>query len=299
MKNLRDALRAAEFTLTAELSLRPGLNAHQILEQAQILSEVADAIQIPDNLNARPHMSNIAVASLLRQNGMDPIVHMTARDRNRIAFQSDLLGAQGLGVSNLLLMRGESLAKNQTPGIRGVFDIKAVEMISTAAAVRDGEALAGGQLPDAPEFFIGSVATIFSPEDGWQPEKLAEKADAGAQFMQMQLCFDMDTLRQYMQRLVASKLIWRFNVLVGLAVLPSADAARRLRKFKPGSIIPDVVVRRLEQSTDSEAEGILICAELLQQLVDIPGIAGANIMTPGDTATIPAAINKSEIRKNS
>ncbi len=299
MKNLRDALRSEEFTLTAELSLRPGLNAHQILEQAQILSDVADAIQIPDNLNARPHMSNIAVASLLRQNGMDPIVHMTARDRNRIAFQSDLLGAQGLGVSNLLLMRGESLAKNLTPGIRGVFDVKAVEMISTAAAVRDGEALAGGQLPDAPEFFIGSVATIFSPEDGWQPEKLAEKADAGAQFMQLQLCFDMDTLRQYMQRLVASKLIWRFNVLVGLAVLPSADAARRLRKFKPGSIIPDAVVRRLEQSADSEAEGILICAELLQQLVDIPGIAGANIMTPGDTATIPAAINKSEIRKNS
>lgn len=296
MRTLRDALRSEEFTLTSELSLRPRMNALEILEQAKILGKTADAVQVPDNLNARPHMSNIAVASLLVQNGIDPVVHMTSRDRNRIAFQSDLLGAQGLGVTNVLLMRGESLAKSLTPKIQGVFDIKAVEMITTAAAIRDGEVFAGSQIPDAPELFIGSVATVFNPDSDWRPEKLVEKADAGAQFMQMQLCFDINTLRKYMARLVSSKLIWRFNVLVGLAVLPSADAARRLRKFKPGSIIPDSLITRLEQSSDAAAEGVEICAEMLRELAEIPGVAGANLMTPGDPASIPAAIRLSGLR---
>ena len=296
MKTLREALRSEEFTLTAELSLRPGQDANEILKQAQTLGQAADAIQVPDSRHARPHMSNIAVASLLVQNGIDPVVHMNSRDRNRIAFQSDLLGAQGIGVSNLLLMRGSSLPKDHRPRTRGVFDVSAVDMIATAAAIRDGDALAGGQLSGVSKFYIGSVATIFNPETDWEPEKLIEKADAGAQFIQMQLCFDMDVLREYMARLVAAKLLWRFHVLVGLAVLPSADSARRLRKFLPDSIIPASLVQRLEQAGDPEQEGVKICAELLQALSEIPGIAGANLMTPGDPTTIAAAIRASGLR---
>lgn len=289
-------MRSEEFTLTAELSLYPGQNAVEILDQAVTLGASADAIQVPDNRNAQPHMSNIAVASLLLQNGMDPVVHMNARDRNRTAIQSDLLGAQGIGVTNLLLMRGASPKKGYSPKARRVFDVKAAEMISTAAAIRDGDTCASGQLPGVAEFFVGASATVFKPANDWRPDKLLKKADAGAQFIQTQPCFNRKALRQYMLRLVAAKLTWRFNVVVELAVLPSADEARQLRRLEPRALIPAKVVKRLEQSKDPEAEGVQICAELLRELAEIPGIAGANLMTPGDPATIRAAIDASGLR---
>ena len=282
--------------MTAELSLAPGLSAADVLDQARILSRATDAIQIPDQRYARPHMSNIAVAAQLLQNQMDPVVHMNCRDRNRIAIQSDLLGAQSLGVSNLLLMRGGQLPDDHQPRATSVFDLGAIDLVATAAAIRDGTALTGGKPPNGPDFYIGTVATVFDPDADWEPEKLLAKADAGAQFIQMQLCFDMDVLREYMTRLVAAKLTWRLQVLVGLAVMPSADEARLLRKNMPVSIIPTTVVKRLEQAKDPEQEGIDICAGLLREIAEIPGISGANLMTTGDPASIPAAILASGIR---
>ena len=296
MRTLRDAIRAKDFTLTAELSLAPGMNSMALVEQAEALSAGVDAIQVPDHTNARPHMSNMAAAGLLVRQGMDPVVHMNCRDRNRIALQSDLLAAQALGISNLLLRRGTELPEDHRPPATGIYDVGAIDLIATAAAIRDGDALAGGKLPDAPDFYIGAIATVFNPASGWEPEKLMAKADAGAQFIQLQLCFDMDVLRQYMERLVATKLLWRFQVLAGIAVLPSADAARRVTESLPDSIIPDSVVGRLEQASNPEQEGVRVCSEMLQELVEIPGVSGANLMTIGDPATIPATISASGLR---
>lgn len=296
MKTLTEALRSQELAITAELALTPQQNAVDIVEQARILSDAVDAVQIPDHRHARPHMSNIAVAAHLLPNGFDPVLQMNCRDRNRIAVQSDLLGAQSLGVRNLLLMRGGDLAPDNRVRSSSVFDLSAIDLIATAAAIRDGNALAGGKLPDAPDFYIGTVATVFAPPDDWEPEKLLTKTDAGAQFVQFQICMDMKVLRAYMARLVAAKLTWRCQILAGLAVLPSADAARDLYKNMPVSIIPTTTVQRLDQADDPEKEGIEICAELLQQLVDIPGIAGVNIMTPGEPMSIPTAIRSSGVR---
>lgn len=296
LRTLREAIRATDFTLTAELALAPGMDSMALLEQADALSVSVDAIQVPDHTNARPHMSNVAASGLLIQHGMDPVIHMNCRDRNRIALQSDLLAAQALGISNLLLMRGRELPSDHRPRATSVYDVGAIDLIATAAAIKNGDALAGGKLPEVPDFFIGAVATVFNPASGWTPEKLMAKAEAGAQFIQMQLCFDMDILREYMARLVAAKLMWRFHVLVGVSPLPSADAARRIKHDLPDSIIPDHVVARLEQAGDAEQEGVRICAELLQELAEIPGVSGANLMTPGDPATIPAAIRASGLR---
>lgn len=296
MKTLREAIRSRDFTLTAQLGLAPGMNAVAMLDQARALSAAVDALQVPDHVNARPHMSNIAVAALLIQNGMDPVVQINCRDRNRIALQSDLLGAQALGVSNLLLVRGSNLPPDHRPKATNVFDIGAIDLIATAAAIKNGQALAGGELPGALDFYLGAVATVFKPGANWSPEKLIAKAEAGAQFIQMQLCLDMDVLRAYMARLVDAKLMWRFHVLVGMATLPSADAARQLKEEFADSIIPDNVIERLEQAMDPEQEGIRICAELLQELAEIPGVSGANLMTPGNPATIAAAVKASGIR---
>jgi methylenetetrahydrofolate reductase (NADPH) len=296
LKTLREALRSEELTLTAELSLSPRQGPVALIEQARVLAAASDAIQIPDHRHARPHLSNIAVAALLLQNNIDPVVQMNCRDRNRVALQSDILGAQALGASNLLLLRGSNFPEDHRPRSTSVFDIGAIDLIATAAAIRDGEAFAETKPPGAPDMYLGTVATAFNPADGWEPEKLTSKADAGAQFIQLQLCFDMELLRAYMARIVASKLTWRFQTLASLAVLPSADAARQLRKARPDSVIPSKFVKRLEQANDAEAEGVQICAELLQEIAEIPGLAGVSLVTPGNPASIPAAIHASGVR---
>lgn len=297
MKTLRESLRSEELTLTAELTLSPQQNPVSMIEQARVLAAVTDAIQIPDHRGARPHMSNIAAAALLLQNDMDPVIQMNCRDRNRVALQSDVLGAQALGANNLLLLRGSNFPEGHRDRSTSVFDVRTIELITTAAAIRDGNVFAGSKLPGTPDLYLGTVATAFNPADGWEPEKLTSKADAGAQFIQLQLCFDMDLLRAYMARIISSKLTWRFQLLVGLAVLPSADAARKLRKARPDSIIPSTVVKRLEQAADPEAEGVQIAAELLQEIVDIPGLAGVTLVTPGEPESIPAAIHASGLRE--
>jgi methylenetetrahydrofolate reductase (NADPH) len=296
LKTLRDALRSEELTLTAELALGPQQNSEEMLEQARTLAAAVDAVQIPDHRHARPHMSNIAVAALLLQQGIDPVVQMNCRDRNRVALQSDILGAQALGANNLLLLRGSKFPEDHRPKSTGVFDVGAIDLIATAAAIRDGEVFADTKSAGAPDLYLGTIATAFNPADNWEPEKLTSKADAGAQFIQLQVCFDTELLRAYMAKIVASKLTWRLQTLVGLAVFPSAEAARELRQVRPDSVIPPALVKRLAQAADPEAEGVQICAEMLHEIAAIPGLSGVTLVTPGEAATIPAAIHASEIR---
>lgn len=273
-----------------------GQNAHDLLDEARLLAKSVDAIQIPDSAFARPHISSIAAAALLIKEGIDPVIHMNCRDRNRIAIQSDLLGAQALGVSNVLLMRGSNLPADHLPRTSNVYDLSAIDFIRTAAAIRDDEALAGGKLPDAPELHIGAVATAFRPVEKWEPEKLLAKADAGAQFIQLQICMNVDAIRDYVARLVAAKLTWRFQVLAGVAVFPSAEAARELKKYRPDAAIPREIYDRLEQAEDPRQEGIDIAAEVLDELRKIPGVAGANLMTSGEPQSILDVIKASGVR---
>lgn len=296
MNTLRDALRSEELTLTAELTLTPRDAAGQVVDQAKLLAKSAAAVQIPDHRHARPHMSNLAVASLLKDHGIAPIVHMNCRDRNRIALQSDMLGAVALGVRNLLLSRGTPLPEDHRPKTTAVFDVGAIDLIATAAAIRDGEVFVGDASTGAGDLYIGTVATAFEPPADWEPEKLTSKADAGAQFIQLQICHDLDLLRAYAARIVASRLTWRLQLLGALAVIPSAEAGRELRKARPDSIIPAAVIRRIEQGRDPEAEGVAIAAEQLQLLAEIPGISGVTLSTPGDPALVPAAVAAAGLR---
>ena len=296
MINLREALKSQDFAITAKLSMARGQNARDLISEAKLLSKSVDAIQVPDSPYARPHISSIAAAALIIREGIDPVVHMNCRDRNRIAIQSDLLGAQALGVSNVLLMRGTSLPADHMPRSSNVFDLGAIDFIRTAAAIRDQEALVGGQLPDSAELHIGAVATAFRPVETWQPEKLLAKADAGAQFIQLQVCMNVDALQDYVAKIVAAKLTWRLQILANLAIFPSAEAAREMKKMRPDAAIPRAVIDRLEKSGDPVQEGIDICAETLAELAVIPGIAGANLSTTGDPESIIAVIEKSGVR---
>lgn len=296
MITFREALKSKDFALTAKLSMARGQNADDLVAEARTLSQVVDAIQIPDSPYARPHISSIAAAALIIKAGIDPIVHMNCRDRNRIAIQSDLLGAQALGVSNVLLMRGTSLPADHMPRTTNVFDLSAIDFIRTAAAIRDGEAFSGGRLPDAPELYIGAIGTAFRPVDEWKPEKLIVKADAGAQFIQLQVCMNADAIKDYVAKIVAAKLTWRLQILAGLAIFPSAEAAIKMKKMRPEVAIPRAVIDRLEGAADPVQEGIAICAEILAELAGTPGIAGANLMTTGGPESIIATVRKSGVR---
>lgn len=289
-------MRSEALTLTAELTIDPRTGPESVIEQAQRLAEKTNAVQIPDHRHARPHLSNIAVAALLLKNGIDPVVQMNCRDRNRVALQSDIVGARALGASNLLLLRGPNFPEGHRPKSTGVFDLGAIELLATAAMIRDGDAFPGTAPAGAPDLYLGTVATAFHPSSGWEPEKLTSKADAGAQFIQLQPCLDMDLLRAYVAKIVDAKLTWRFQLLAGLAVLPSAEAAREFRKARPDSIIPPEAVQRLEAAGDPAGEGVALAAEQLEIIAGIPGVSGVNLVTPGDPGLIPAAIRAAGLR---
>lgn len=296
MNTLSHALRAAEFAVTAELALTPKQTAADIVAAAKHLQTVTDAVQIPDHRYARPHISPVAVAAHLLAAGLDPVVRMNCRDRNRLAVQSELLAAHSFGVTNLILARGNDLPADHRPRTTGIYDLSAIDLIRTAAAISNGDLMVGDRQDDAPDFFIGTVATAFKPDDNWQPDKLLAKADAGARFIQLQLCMDLDVLRSYIPRLIDSRLTWRFQVLANIAVLPSVEEARAMRRDNPGAIVPAEYVGRLESAADPQAEGIAIAAEMIQQLQEIPGIAGVNLWTSADSTLIQAAIEQSGVR---
>ena len=288
MKTFYEATRTREFTVTAQLQLTHETDRESVLQQADILGPVVDAIQVTDNPNGSVHLSPLVASGLLIQNGIDPIAQMTCRDRNRIALQSDLLGAQALGITSLLVQRGEKLSKDYRPKTKHVFDIGSRRLIRAALSL-NGK-------PEIADFYVGSVITTFNPKSGWRAKSLVAKTDAGARFLQTQMCFDMDLLRRYMAGLVAARLTRRAHIIVSIATLPSAETARWVRDNVRGSVMPDAVIRRLDQAPDPEQEGAKLCAEMLEEMKEIPGVGGVNLLTPGDVSTIPAAIRAAGLR---
>lgn len=170
-------------------------------------------------------------------------------------------------------------------------DMQVKELIATALTINDDEDLPGD------DFLIIAAGTVHDPQPGWEPEELQAKTAAGAQLIITQLCFDVELLKRYMSYLVARKLVHTMSFVISLATLPSADIAQWLRDNRRRALIPPGVIQRLEQSVDSEAEGVAICSELLQQYAEIPGISGVNLITPGDPDTINAAVRDSGLRR--
>ncbi len=257
----------------------------------RILGAHTDAIQVPDNPNARVQMTPLAVSSILIQNGIEPIAQLSCRDRNRVALECELLSLGATGVTSVLLLRGDKLPENHRPKVKHVFELGGKKLIEAARTLANDPTVAC-----VPDFCIGTAATVFNPKAAWQPSSLLARVEAGARFIQTQLCFDMAALRRYMTHLVEAQLTWRTAIIVSVAPLPSAMTARWLRENLRGSLVPDKVIRRLEQARDPEQEGVAICAEILQELAETPGVSGANLMTPGDPETIKAAIQAAGLR---
>jgi 5,10-methylenetetrahydrofolate reductase len=291
LRKFREAVQSKDFSISAELSLRREFTASDVHRQVDALGEMVDGIQVTHNPRSWVQMSAIAAASLVLKKGIDPIPLLTCRDRNRIALQSDLIGLRAMGVSSVLLTRGQQVQADHQIKATGVFDTTDRELVAMANALNDDPSLGRGE-----DFFIGTGARLFRAGTKWQPESLQARADAGARFLQTQLCFNTDIIRSYIDALVRTKLTWKYAVMISLSVLPSAKTAIWLKKNMRDTKIPIQLVERLQDARDAELEGIKICAELIQEISEIPGVSGINLMTMGNPDSIPAAIKTSGLR---
>lgn len=278
---LEAALRAGHFVMTAETSPLNEATPAPVLARAGCLKGLADAVNVCDGPSARSHMSAVATAAILAREGIEPVLQFTVRDRNRIALQADLLGAAALGVPNILCLHGDDITKGDQPEAKAVHDIDSRELMRTARRMRDEGTLPSGRaLHSRPGLLIGAADTPVEPKPGWTPDGLRAKIAAGAEFVQTQFCFDLGLLRRYLAALAGHGLLEQVFIIVGIGPMPSAKFARWMNANLYGVNVPEPMIRRLEQAARPEAEGRRICVELLQELAEIKGVAGAHMMGP-------------------
>ena len=288
---LERELRGGLFAVTAELSPPVATDPREFVAQALPLRGLATAVNVTDGAAAKAHMSALAAAHFLVRNGIEPILQITCRDRNRLALQGDLLGAAALGIRNILVLRGDDPGTGDQPDAKPVFDLEATTLLAMADGMRSERRLPSGtEIHGHVGFFLGAADIPVDPPSGWRAERLAAKAAAGADFVQTQFCMDLGVVRRYAERLLELGIAQELPILIGVAPIPSARSARWMREKLFGTLIPDDIVARLEKSSDPKREGKRICIELMRELAEIPGIAGAHVMAPRSHAAIPEVL---------
>ncbi|MGH6932261.1 MAG: methylenetetrahydrofolate reductase [Dongiaceae bacterium] len=284
-------LRAGHFALTAETSPPDAGGPGPVLDRAGCLKDLADAVNVTDGAGARAHMSALAAAAVLARSGVEPVLQLTVRDRNRMALQGDLLGAAALGIPNVLCLHGDDAKKGDQPDTKPVYDIDSRELMRTARRMRDEGTLPSGRVIDPrPGLFIGAADLPVDPKPGWKPDGLKERIEAGADFVQTQYAFDLTMLRRYLAALGDHGILDRLYIIVGIGPLASARSARWMNENLFGVHVPEALISRLEQAVDQRAEGRRICVELLRELSEIEGVSGAHLMAPKQEQAIADVI---------
>ena len=290
---LQEKLAAGRFVLTAEVTPPVSFDRADLLAKALPLKGLADAVNVTDGAGARPHLGAVSAAAILAAEGIEPILQFTCRDRNRIALQSDLMAAAANGVRNLLVLRGDDPSAGDQPDAKPVFDLDPRQLLETARLLRDkGELPSGRSVKGRAEFFLGGADNPIDPPADWEPKSLAAKRAAGAQFVQTQFCMDAGIVRRYLARLAEHGLAETLSFLIGVVPLRSAKSARWIKDKLYGAIIPDAHIARMEAAGDPAAEGRRICVEVIEQLADIPQVAGCHIMAPNHEEAVPPVIEE-------
>jgi methylenetetrahydrofolate reductase (NADPH) len=278
---LADLLHDGRFVVTAELSSSNSADPEATWRRADVLRGSVDAINCTDNTGAHVHMSSLAASHLLVEKGLEPIMQLTVRDRNRLALQADLLGAAALGIRNLVLMSGDDVTAGDHPEARRIYDIDSMQLLEVATAMRDrGTYLSGRKLDQAPSFFIGAVENPFAPPLGFRPLRLQKKVRAGADFIQTQLVFDVPPFARFMAAVADLGLIGKVFIIPSIGIPRSARGANFMREKVPGIHVPDVLVERLEKTPPARQaeEGIKIAVELVTAMREIPGVSGVHLI---------------------
>ena len=297
IKTLEQTLKANEFAITAEIPAPISASASEMEEKIDLLTGHVHAINVTDNPGATAHMSSLAGCSIVRNKGIDPIFQVTCRDRNRLAIQSDLMGASALGINNVLTLAGDPVKNGDQPDAKAVFDVNSKKILSIMQSMNDlGETMSGRELQTKSQFFPGGAAIIHEPENNWDPVALKDKVAQGAKFIQTQFCYDVDLLRDYMKHIVDAGLSEKLFFIVGIGPLRSDKSAKWMRDKLFGTVIPDNIVQRMERSENQIEEGTAICAELINQFEEIDGVHGAHLMAPRNLSAIAPTVKKAGIK---
>jgi 5,10-methylenetetrahydrofolate reductase len=290
---LERVLRAGHFAVTAELGPPQSADAEVIRKKAALLKGYCEAANITDNQTAIVRMSSIGAGTLALQEGLEPVIQMTCRDRNRLAMQSDLMGAYAVGLRNVLCLTGDHQSFGNHPTAKNVHDLDSVQLIQMVAEMRDKKAFqCGDEIKGIePRFFIGAAANPFGDPFEWRPYRLAKKVEAGADFIQTQLIYNIERFGEYMEKVRQLGLHERVYLLAGIGPLKSPGMAKYMRDQVPGMDMPNELVDRMTEAAagidkeDKKAraaawrnEGIQIAIEQIQQLRQIEGVAGVHIM---------------------
>ena len=289
--SLADLLRAGRFVMTAEVTPPVSCDRDDLMQKALPLRGLADAVNLTDGAGARAHMSAPIAAAMLVAAGIEPILQFTCRDRNRIALQSELMGAAAAGVRNLLILTGDDPKAGDQPEAKPVFDLDTIALTELARAIRDrGELPHGRKVAGKAEFFIGAADAPIDPPPGWQPTKLAAKVAAGAEFAQTQFCMDAGVVRRYLARLAEHEATRDLAMLIGVSPLRSAKSARWMKQHLFGTIIADDYHRAARSGRRSGGRGRAPLRRADRGAGDHPGVAGVHVMAPGNDAAVPAVI---------
>ncbi len=291
---LEQVLRAGQFAMTAETSPPDAASAEAVLNRVNCLRGVADAVNVTDGASARVHMSALAAAAIMAREGIEPVLQLTTRDRNRLALQGDVIGASALGIHNFLCLTGDKMTAGDQPDAAEVFELDSGELMRQMRDMRDlGSYPSGREINPPPTLFLGAAEVPTDPGTDWSPARINAKIINGTQFFQTQYCFDLDIVKRYCQRLVEEGITEKAFFLIGIGPLASAKSARWMDENLFGVDIPETIIKRLEDADDQKAEGRTICAELLQGFSEIEGCAGAHLMAPHQEAACAQVIKES------
>ncbi len=298
---LERMLRAGHFAVTGELGPPQNADGDVIRKKAGLLKGYCDAVNLTDNQTAIVRMSSIGAGTIVVQEGLEPVIQMTCRDRNRLAIQADLLGAYALGMRNLLCLSGDHQTFGNHPTSKNVFDLDSLQMVRMVAEMRDDCIFQCGDKFKGPEarFFIGAAAAPFADPIDFRPYRLAKKVKAGANFIQTQLVYDVPAFEKYMEKVRELGIHEQTYILAGVGPLKSPGMARYMKNSVPGILVPDELIDRMtaagqpwagkskdeltpqdkrDRANAWKQEGIQICIELIQQLRQVKGVAGVHIM---------------------
>ncbi len=278
---LKQVLEQGGFGVTAECGPPKGADAQVILKKAELLKDKVDAVNVTDNQTAIVRMSSLAACALLKGACLDPVLQMVVRDRNRIALQSDILGASALGIRNVLCLSGDHQRFGNQAEALGVFDLDSIQFVQAVKAMRDQGTIVGGETLDtAPDIFIGAAANPFADPLEFRATRLAKKIKAGADFIQTQCIYNLDRFKTWLAMAEDKGLTEQAYILGGVTPLKSAGMARYMRDRVSGMDIPDAIIQRMEGTPREKQreEGIRICVETISRLRELPGVKGVHIM---------------------
>jgi 5,10-methylenetetrahydrofolate reductase len=291
--NLEKILDSGKFAVTAEAGPPKGSSAAVIQRKAEMLRNSCDAVNITDNQTAIVRMSSMAGCILVKQVGIEPVMQMVVRDRNRLALQSDILGAVALGIGNFLCLSGDHQSVGNHPGAKGVFDIDSIQLIQMLKNMRDekkflnGEEISG-ELP----LYIGAAANPFADPFDYRVKRLSKKVKAGVDFIQTQAVYDLKRFHKYMDEVCEKGLDQQVHILAGIIPIRSLGMARYMRDYVSGVTIPEEIITRLEQAPSAKEEGVKIVLEIMEQIKETPGVHGVHIMAVGWEEIVKEIVEK-------